>query len=67
LSQLACRHHVTIALAQPGLRFPGDLAHRFRHGINGSELAARDAGNQAAGRARLRMSSHAASFTMTSA
>ena len=47
LSRLAFRHHATIALAQPGLRLPGDLAHRLRHGVNGSELAASDACREA--------------------
>ena len=46
LPQLALRHHVTIALAQPGLRLPGDLAHRLRHGVNGGQLVTRDAGRE---------------------
>src|SRR5271165_5499770 len=46
LPQLAPRHHVTIALAQPGLRLPGDLAYRLWHGVNGGQLVTGDAGRE---------------------
>ena len=38
--------HMPIALAQAGLCLPGDRAHGLRHGGNGGQLAARDAGRE---------------------
>ena len=46
LFQLVPRHHVAIALAQPGLRLPGDLAHRIWHRFDGRQLVPRDAGRK---------------------
>jgi hypothetical protein len=42
-------HHVPIALAQPGLRLPDNGAHRFRHGVDGSQLVPSDASGEAVG------------------
>ena len=47
LLQLAPGHHLSIALAQPGLRPPGDLAHSLWHGIDRGQLVAGDAGREA--------------------
>ena len=47
LLQLAFRHHLSIALAQPGLRLPGDLANCLRYCVDGGQLVAGDAGREA--------------------
>src|SRR5271166_935139 len=46
LVQLALRREVTIALAQSGLRLPGDRAHRLWHCADGWQLVASDAGRE---------------------
>jgi hypothetical protein len=48
LLQLASGGHLSMALAQPGLRPPGGLAHSLWHGIDRGQLVAGDAGREAA-------------------
>ena len=42
--QLTRQHHLPIAPAQPGLRLPGDRAHRLRYSLDRHQLRARDPG-----------------------
>ena len=44
LLQLVSHHHPPITLAQPGLRFPGNLAHRIRYCLHSIQFVAGDAG-----------------------
>ena len=46
LFRLTRQDHLSIAPAQPGLRLPGDLAHRLRHSLDRRQFRARDPGGE---------------------